>query len=477
VVQQGLKQSTPIVRYGGYLFSVAGARVLGIVISSATFPFLVRRLGVETYGVWSYVVAVCAFLEAVANPGLTTYATQQFAAKRTEAAEILPNILFLRLICSVIAAAGLWVIAGFDTRADVSFLLRFYGTGMLCIGITGVDYLLNSLELFHAHSIIAIAQQSLYAAGIFAFIRGPTDVGWIPASILGSALLTNIAGWLVLRSKLHGLPTRVRPAHWKDIMVPSVHYGLSSLMSNLYHRTGHVAVRWFLGEHPLGLYAAAVRLVGVLRDLVTLVLVVMMPRMALSARMKTGMARLSKMASSVIALLSIPFMLGTIVAAHLIVPLVMGANYSEAIPLVKLTAPYVVTAPAASLLTGTILYAMGRHRAYLASTISGAVAGVLLYFTLIPLFGLKGAGLAFVIGESVVAAVGYALLPADLRGLWKNPLIAVAICAALLMAGVVVVFSKYNSQPILVVTVGAAVYVLGTVWFVRKWLIEQLGGA
>jgi O-antigen/teichoic acid export membrane protein len=247
-------------------------------------------------------------------------------------------------------------------------------------------------------------------------------------------------------------------------------------MSNLYHRTGHVVVRWFLGEHALGLYAAAIRFVGVLRDLVTTVLVVMMPRMALSARMEAGMVRLSRMASSVIALLSIPLMFGTVVAAQLIVPLVMGANYSEAIPLVKVTAPYLVTAPAASLLTGTILYAMGRHRAYLASTMGGAIAGVLLYFTLIPLFGLRGAGLAFVIGESVVAVIGYALLPADLRGLWKNPLIAVAIGAALLMTAAVVVFRQYNSQPILVVLVGATVYVLGTVWFIRKWLIEQWGG-
>jgi O-antigen/teichoic acid export membrane protein len=471
-----MKQSAPIVRYVGYLFSVAGARVIGILITSATFPFLVRRLGVEMYGVWSYVIAVCAFLEVVANPGLTTYATQQFAAKRTEAAEILPNILTLRLICSVIAGGALWVLAAFDTRSDVCFLLRFYGIGMLGLGITGVDYLLNSLELFHARAILTIAQQSLYAAGIFVFIRGPADVNWVPVSILGSAFVANLAGWLVLRNKLHRLPTRVRPAHWKAIIVPSVHYGISTLMSNLYHRTGHVLVRWLLGEHALGLYAAALRLVGVLRDFVTMVLVIMMPRMALAARMEAGMVRLSRMASSVIALLSIPLMFGTVVAAHLIVPLVMGANYSEAIPLVKLTAPYLVTAPAASLLTGTILYAMGRHRAYLASTMGGAIAGVLLYSTLIPLLGLKGAGIAFVIGELVVAALGYVLLPADLRGLWKNPLIAVAICAALLMTAAVVVFSKYNSQPILVVTVGAAVYLLGTVWFVRKWLIEQLGG-
>jgi PST family polysaccharide transporter len=413
---------SPLLRYGGYLFSVAGARVIGILITSATFPFLVRRLGVETYGIWSYVVAVCAFLETIANPGLTTYASQQLAARRLEAAEILPNILVLRLVCSAFAAAGLWLIAAFDTRSDVCFLLRFYGSGMLFVGITGVDYLLNSLELFHARALITIAQQSLYAAGIFFFIRSPGDVRWVPVSILGSALLTNIAGWLVLRRKLHGFPTVVCLSRWRSIVVPSLHYAVATLMSNLYHRTGHIAVRWFLGEQSLGLYAAAVRFVGILRDLVTMVLGVLMPRMALSARLEAGLMRLSRIAVSAVALLSVPLMFGTLVTAHLIVPLVMGQNYSGSIPLVKLMAPYVMTAPAASLLAGTILYALGHHRAYLTSTMAGALAGLLLYFTLVPILGLPGAALAFVLGEAVVAGVAYALLPADLRGLWKNPM-------------------------------------------------------
>ncbi len=37
-------------------------------------------------------------------------------------------------------------------------------------------------------------------------------------------------------------------------------------MSNLYHRSGTVAVRWYLGEHALGLYAAAARLADLLRN-------------------------------------------------------------------------------------------------------------------------------------------------------------------------------------------------------------------
>src|SRR5437016_9004786 len=90
------KLSSPLFRYAGFVLSVSTARVAGVLMTSVTFPFLVRRLGVETYGIWSYVVALCAFLDVMANPGLTAHTAQQVAARRHAAAELIPDILVLR---------------------------------------------------------------------------------------------------------------------------------------------------------------------------------------------------------------------------------------------------------------------------------------------------------------------------------------------------------------------------------------------
>src|SRR4030081_3643137 len=101
------KVPTSVWRYGGFALSVGGARVAGVLITSVTFPFLVRRLGVETYGLWSYVVALCAFLDVVANPGLTIHTAQQVASRRHGAADLIPDVLILRMFCSLAAIAVL----------------------------------------------------------------------------------------------------------------------------------------------------------------------------------------------------------------------------------------------------------------------------------------------------------------------------------------------------------------------------------
>ncbi|HXR17855.1 MAG TPA: oligosaccharide flippase family protein [Terriglobales bacterium] len=468
-----MKRSSSVLRYGGFAFSVGGARVAGILISSLTFPYLVRHLGVEMYGLWSYVVALCAFLNIVADPGLTSYASQQVAAQREGGIDLVPDVIALRVLFSAIAAIVLLAVASFEVRSDIRHLLRLYGVGLLIVNLLTGDAFLTALEMFHIRSLLVISQQAIYALGIFAFVHTPKDVIWLPISILGSSVVSGLVGWCILWGHGFRPPRIVRPRRWKRIVVPSGHYALSTLMSNLYHRSGHIVVRWFLGDHALGLYAAAVRLLDLLRSFVIIVLQVLNPRMALFAKSEAGLNRVTRFAVVVIALVSLPLTAGLISTAHLVVPLVLGPHFLEDVSLMKIMAFFLITASAASLTTGSILYSMGRHRAYLASTAGGAAAGVILYLTLIPTMGLAGAGLAFVLAEFVVAAIGYALLPPALHNLWKDPIVGVALASSLLMAVAVRIVSAYVPQVFVVVATGVFVYVGSCGWFVRKWFIEQ----
>jgi len=463
---------TLLARYGGYLASVSGARVVGILITSTTFPYLVRKLGVEGYGLWSYIIAICAFLDLIADPGFTSYLTQQVAARREQAFDLVPDVLFLRVAMITIAIGVLWVLVSFEPRHDVRQLLRLYGTGALLVNVLSADHLLTALELFHLRASLTILQQALYAAGIFVLVRSPQDLLWLPASLLVSATVSGLVGWFVLRGR--GLPWALafRPQHWKQIVTPSLHYASSTLMSNLYHRSGNLMVRWFLGDYALGLYSAAARLVDILRGFVITGLQVLMPRLAASSRSVREWRRMASWAFAAIAVLSIPLACGLFALSRPLVLWLLGSQYSGAISLVEWMAPYLITASAASLFAGTILFSTGRHRAYLAATGSGAVSGVVLYLILIPAFGLRGAALAFVMAEFVVAATAYWLLP-ELRDAWKNPALTGSLCAAALMLVSLRVLASYTSQLFVLISASGSIYVLACGWFVRKALFGQ----
>ena len=451
---------------------MAGARAAGIFISFLTFPYLVRRLGVEAYGQWSYVVAVCGFLNVIADPGMNAFLMQQVATRREAAFESIFDVLFLRLLSSSITAVAVLAIAFFEVHASVRQLLHFYGIGILFVNLLATDHLLSALELFHLRSLLTVMQQLGYASMIFIFVRDAGDIAWVPLSILVSSAMSGLAGWVLLWRRGIRLRGGLRPHSWEGILIPSFHYAASSLMSNVYHRSGHIVVRWFLGDFALGIYAAAVRFVDIVRGFIIVLLQVLMPRIAVAAETGAGIRRLARFALMAIAVISIPLTVGLIGTSHLIVPWVLGPKYLADVPLLRWMAPYLITAPAASLFCGTILFAMGRHRAYLASTAGGAVAGLLLYLTLIPVLGLRGAALAFVFAELVVAGIAIIRIP-EISGLWKNPVFAVSLASAILMFAGIRVANSYTSQAIVVISVGAGIYLMSCGWFVRRLIMER----
>ncbi|HZP63866.1 MAG TPA: oligosaccharide flippase family protein [Terriglobales bacterium] len=470
-VRLTVQLTSSIRRYGGYAFSVAGARVIGILISSATLPYLVRQLGVEIYGLWSYVVSICAFLNVVAEPGINTFTMQQIAARREAAFELIPNATVLRLLSSLAALVMLVAVAHLETRVEMRRLLYLYGIGMLFVNLASADYLLTALEMFHTRSLLTVLQQVMYALSVFACVRSSKDLLWLPISILGSSVLSGIIAWAVLIKMGVRIPLRIDTKSWKGIAIPSFHYAASTLMSNTYHRLGHIAVRLFLGDFALGIYAVAVRVVEILRGFLNIIGQVMMPRLALAAESTTEIRRLSTFAVSFLALISVPVTVGVMATSQLVVPWLFGAKYRADAELLRWIAPYLITAPAASLFAGTILFSLGRHRAYLSSTLAGALASVVLFFALTPSLGIKGAALAFVLSEAVVATTAALSLP-EIYESWKNPALTISLRSALLMLIAVKLANTYTTQAVLIIAIGAAVYFASCGRFFRKLLIE-----
>ncbi len=469
-------------RYGGFVASVTTARVVGTIIAAATFPFLVRRLGVDIYGLWSYVVAVCAFTALLANPGLTSYAAQQVAARREAAFPIVSDVLILRVLTGGVAAIAVLVVAGFEIRPDVRFLLKLYGVTSVLTGSLSLDYLLSSLELFHAQSLISIAQQSLYAAGIFAMVRSPRDVVWVPVSILGSAFLTSLIGWTVLWRAGYRFRFSIAPSRWAAILVPSLHYGGSALMSSLYHRSGQIAVRWYLGEHALGLYAAGARLADVLRNFLSVTQAILMPRMALRTNSDSDSAsharlfRLTRISASILVWFGVPLTVGGIVTAPVVVPWLLGPPFQQAVNVFQWVSLYMLTAPAATLFAGTILYALGRHRAFFVSTLTGAVTAVVLNLVLPPVFGVVGACVALVSGELGVALCAFLLCPREVRAAAKTPVLNLSVIASLLMGVVLRIALPRHMPPLLFIGLGCAVYVITWAILGRNLLKKEVAG-
>jgi O-antigen/teichoic acid export membrane protein len=203
---------------------------------------------------------------------------------------------------------------------------------------------------------------------------------------------------------------------------------------------------------------------------------VMMPRMALRAKSAEGLSRLTRIAASILVWFGVPLAVGGIVTASVVVPWLLGDQFQQAVHAFQWVALYVITAPAATLFAGTILYAMGRHRAYLVSTLVGAVTAVVLNLILPPWLGIAGACVAFVLGEFGVALCAFLLCPPEVRAAAKTPLLNLAVIASLLMGAVLWVALPRHLPPLLLVGLGCAVYAVTWASVGRNLLKSEVEG-
>lgn len=307
-------------------------------------------------------------------------------------------------------------------------------------------------------------------------VRSAKDVIWVPISILGSSSLTILISWTFLWRSGYRFHFSLAPRRWAVILVPSLHYAGSTLMSTLYHRSGHIAVRWYLGEHALGLYAAVARLADVLRNFLSVAQNVMMPRMALRANSAVGLSRPTRIAASILVWFGVPLAVGGVVTAPLVVPWLLGAQFQGAVHAFQWVAFYVITAPSAALFAGTILYAMGRHRDYFISTLVGAVTAIVLCLVLPPLVGIAGACVAYVLGEFAVALYAILRCPPEVRAAAKTPLAPFAVIASLLMGIVLWVVLPKHLPPLILVGLGCAIYVITWAGLGRSLLKREIEG-
>jgi O-antigen/teichoic acid export membrane protein len=159
-----------------------------------------------------------------------------------------------------------------------------------------------------------------------------------------------------------------------------------------------------------------------------------------------------------------------------VIPWLLGTQFQGAVHAYQWVAPYVLTATAAMLFAGTILYAMGRHRAYLLSTLAGAVTAVVLCLVLPPLFGIAGACIAYVLAEFGVALCAYLLCPPEVRAAARTPLLGVAVIASLIMGAALWLALPRRLPPLVLVGLGCAVYAISWTVIGRHRLKSEFAG-
>ena len=389
---------------GGALFT--GTYVIGLLLSIASVPFMIRHLGVVDYGYYVAVSAIVFIIGGFTEAGLTNLGIREYSQLRPgEREPFLRNLIGLRLVLTtfgVVLATVLTAVTGSpgDRR-------RRRG-----------DHRARAADPAHAADLHGAAQRPAADGLDLDPRRDPAGdaVGAVhpargPQRGADRVLLGQRGRWawcvvavtlLVLRGTAPLLPS-FHAGSWKRILVETLPIALAAAVGLIYFRIAVVLMSYVSTDTETGIFSAAFRIVEVVGVLPWMLVSAGFPILARAARddeARLGYA-LQKM-FEVANVLGAFIAMGLAVAAPFAIEVVAGKGFHASISVLRLQSCGLLT----SFLMVTWTYALVSLRLYrplLLANALAAVVAIVATLLLAPPLGAEGAAIATVAAEAALA--------------------------------------------------------------------------
>jgi len=388
----------------GAVLRLAGFGV-GALLTAGSAILLTRHLGVARFGQYAVIVALATLVAQLAEGGLTSLATRDFAlATSARKAKLLGDRLGLQLVTTLVAIAicGVFALcAGYGTVRTWGALAAALGLGLAALQVTVAVPLTASLRL-GATSALELARQAILVS--LTVILVLAGAGLLPflVALIPSSLAALGATWVLARQEVHFRPA-FHPQAWIALVRPAVVLSLSSGLATIYIFTTQILTSLSANPIQTGLFAASLRVFAVVASIPGLMITSALPLLARAARDDTDRLEFALQGLFEVALIAgVGVGVILVTGAAPIIAVIGGHSYSRAVAPLRIEGAAVLGTcliPAWS----SGLLALHRHPALLICNAITLAVTAGLTLGLAPVIGARGAAVATVAGEWTLA--------------------------------------------------------------------------
>lgn len=381
-----------------------------LVIGMISSIIIARWLGPGGKGIVNTLGTFTGFVATIAFLGLPTAVVYYSASRTFSYKEIAGNFIFFLLIFSLpLSFISLSIAPFLKSNILKDIPLPLIIVALLLIPLKGFQALLDSFlmalqrfpQLFFQGvgiSFLNVALLALFLIVLKLGVLGAMLATWllIPTSI---AILLYFLKDILKREYF-------KPVFQKDLLKSLLSYGIKCFLSNILWlvnlRFDVFVVNYFLAPSAVGLYMTGVAYTELLRMFPSAVSGVLFPRVSISSGEEAS--KFTAIIVSILTLFLIPAAILSYLFAPIIIPFLFGKAFIPSVSVVGYLLPGVITWALGSQL-GSYLLGKGFPEAGIWASLGGVIATIALDFTLIPVWGIKGASIASSTAYTVVFCI------------------------------------------------------------------------
>ena len=381
----------------------SGSQGIGIVLGLVTTGVLVRHLGTESFGGFTYLFSFIYIFLALSDLGTTMTLVREIAQTPARTVEMVQNVLGLRLVLAIASVLVGWlVIALVPLPAAYKLSVRVF-------------LLILPIQAFATPAVILQAQLRVGQGSLVEMANRLTGFTLMMLSVWSGhgllfVTLSLVVGELVGAAAMCGLTYRVvRPwprfdvAVWSRVLRVSLPLSGNSLLIAMLNKFDSLMLQALGNLTQVGHYGMAYRLPNLIERVPTLAMSTLFPVMSqLALRDPVALRRLYRRTLGWLLLLVVPILIGVVALAPVIVRVWFGADSAPVAPLLRvviLSTGLVYLGISA----GNLLVALSLAKANFYIVAVATVVNLALNLVWIPRFGAMGAAWATVVGYGILS--------------------------------------------------------------------------
>jgi len=263
--------------------SLSVLQFINMILPLITLPYLVRVLGVEMFGLVSFVLSIIMYFNIIVSFGFELSATQQISLCRDDlkkVGKIFSNVLAVKLFLFLLSAIILIILVfSIDTLKE-NAILYLSTFGIVFGNLLLPSWLFQGMENMKYITFANIISKGIFTIFIFVFINDSSDYIYVPIlNSLGAIVAGIYSLWLAFY--LFKLPLILpRRVNTLDQIKSSYHFFLSRLANNgsRYYATTIIGICF--GNIIVGYYTMAEKLFYAFNSLGSVVSQVIYPYMS-----------------------------------------------------------------------------------------------------------------------------------------------------------------------------------------------------
>lgn len=381
-----------------------------LILPLLTFPYLVRTLGIEKYGLVMFAQAFISYFSLIADYGFNLSGTREISLHKNnlqKLTRIYNSILTARLGLVILGLSIMSIVVFGIGKFTSDWQLYFLTYGLVVGTALFPTWFFQGMEKMKYITILTVISKTIFTISIFVFVNSPDDYLRVPLlNSLGYILVGIIS--LIVINKQFKIPFKLQKTKY---IVQQLQKGwyifISKISTNLYTATTTFVLGLVTNTTMVGYYAIAEKVVRIIVAMFSPFTQTIYPHIVELTKKspQESIYFLQKVLKYTIIIAFGIWGIG-VVFAEPIFHLIFNNDVVHSILLFRILSPLIIIIPIASILFNIVLLAFKLDIYFSKIYIIGAILNLILLGVLLFVFKLStiGAAISLLICETVITS-------------------------------------------------------------------------